>query len=199
MVTRDLEPVVVQEPTLDKFPSSCQCSFFQNQISRHVKYLRHLFRGARRESKAWNWKLFSKQRESGRETRWSVELRLTGRQVSGRIAERRIKVCRWPTNITMALTNKLINWIKSEAKFRDTRSTGNGKNLDPKALLVSIPGSFQYQDLLMIRSVLQRGLPLLHRLTTEEEADERDSQRWRLPGGAPSVSAEHRRRWMSVP
>lgn len=37
----------------------------------------------------------------------------------------------------------------------------------------------------MIRSVLQHGLALLHRLTTEEEADERDSQRWGLPGGAP--------------
>lgn len=35
----------------------------------------------------------------------------------------------------------------------------------------------------MLRCVLQRGLPLLHCLTTEEGADERDWQRWRLPRG----------------
>lgn len=35
----------------------------------------------------------------------------------------------------------------------------------------------------MLRSVLQHSLPLLHRLTTEEGADERDSQRRRLPRG----------------
>lgn len=52
-------------------------------------------------------------------------------------------------------------------------------------ILVSIPGLFHwYQDFLMLRSVLQHGLPLLHRLTTEEGEDERDSQRWRLPRGA---------------
>lgn len=48
----------------------------------------------------------------------------------------------WPTNITMALINKLSHWSRRpRSKIQGVLEMG--KNLDPNTFSVSIPGSFQ--------------------------------------------------------